>query len=443
MPGRKPHADATLATVFAPVRSQTAFEETVDRLGTAIKLGLLTPGTRLPPERELCSHMGIARSTLRQALTALTETGHLYAVRGRGGGTFVADPLPPADRRCFEAGALGTDGPWSFDPRLLAGARAAAGPNRPNAPFFAGTLAPKVDEGVIELADLVAAVEHPTRAFLRQRLGLSLRTDDDRPADALDLSLDGLGKWQVGDRILAALLEGRDADAVCAAERARGALPPGALGERVLADTRTKADRIAEAARAIATGPSGSLEVDVALPDGRHVVGTVADVFPGGTIRPATFSSMSAKLRLRLWVHHLAASATPPGRALTSIQVARWGAKFRQFGLPPIDADVAVAHLADLATLRDEVLCAPLPLYCATSFAWVTAQRAGDEDPVAAAAKEWTSDFRWTREDRDAEHLLVHDGQRPLDDVLADPAFEALARRLWTPLLDEAKRWSS
>ena len=27
--------------VFAPVRSQTAFEETVDRLGTAIKLGLL------------------------------------------------------------------------------------------------------------------------------------------------------------------------------------------------------------------------------------------------------------------------------------------------------------------------------------------------------------------------------------------------------------------
>ena len=38
------HADASLDTVFAPVRSQTAFEETVDRLGTAIKLGLLTPG---------------------------------------------------------------------------------------------------------------------------------------------------------------------------------------------------------------------------------------------------------------------------------------------------------------------------------------------------------------------------------------------------------------
>ena len=41
--------------VFAPVRSQTAFEETVDRLGTAIKLGLLAPGSRLPAERELCA----------------------------------------------------------------------------------------------------------------------------------------------------------------------------------------------------------------------------------------------------------------------------------------------------------------------------------------------------------------------------------------------------
>ena len=86
----------SLDTVFAPVRSLTAFEETVDRLGTAIRLGLLPPGTRLPAERELCTKLGIARSTLRQALTALAESGHLRAVRGRGGGTFVADPLPPA-----------------------------------------------------------------------------------------------------------------------------------------------------------------------------------------------------------------------------------------------------------------------------------------------------------------------------------------------------------
>lgn len=83
--------------VFAPVRSQTAFEETLERLGTAIRLGLLAPGTRLPAERELCARLGIARSTLRQALTALGEGGLVHAVRGRGGGTFVADPQPPTE----------------------------------------------------------------------------------------------------------------------------------------------------------------------------------------------------------------------------------------------------------------------------------------------------------------------------------------------------------
>jgi DNA-binding FadR family transcriptional regulator len=85
----------SLEAVFAPVHSQTAFEETVERLGTAIRLGLLPPGTRLPAERELCTKLEIARSTLRQALVALAQSGHLHATRGRGGGTFVADPQPP------------------------------------------------------------------------------------------------------------------------------------------------------------------------------------------------------------------------------------------------------------------------------------------------------------------------------------------------------------
>jgi len=83
-------------SLFAPVQSTTAFEETLERLGTAIKLGLLEPGTRLPAERELCEQLGIARSTLRQALTALVQSGHLHAMRGRGGGTFVAAAPPSA-----------------------------------------------------------------------------------------------------------------------------------------------------------------------------------------------------------------------------------------------------------------------------------------------------------------------------------------------------------
>jgi GntR family transcriptional regulator, transcriptional repressor for pyruvate dehydrogenase complex len=38
--------------------------------------------------------MAISRSTLRQALTALVQSGHLRATRGRSGGTFVAESPP-------------------------------------------------------------------------------------------------------------------------------------------------------------------------------------------------------------------------------------------------------------------------------------------------------------------------------------------------------------
>jgi GntR family transcriptional repressor for pyruvate dehydrogenase complex len=87
-------ADAAVAAVFHPVRTATTFEETVDRLGTAIRLGILAPGSRLPPERELAEQLAISRSTLRQAITALVESGHLTSMRGRTGGTFVV-PEPP------------------------------------------------------------------------------------------------------------------------------------------------------------------------------------------------------------------------------------------------------------------------------------------------------------------------------------------------------------
>ena len=91
--------DAAIEGVFKPVRPPTTFEETVERLGTAIRIGLLAPGSQLPPERQLADELRISRSTLRQALTTLVQSGHLRATRGRSGGTFVAErpPLAEAD----------------------------------------------------------------------------------------------------------------------------------------------------------------------------------------------------------------------------------------------------------------------------------------------------------------------------------------------------------
>ena len=89
-----PERTPALEAVFQPVQPPTTFEETVERLGTAIRLGLLQPGSQLPPERDLADRLRISRSTLRQALTTLVQSGHLVSVRGRAGGTFVAERPP-------------------------------------------------------------------------------------------------------------------------------------------------------------------------------------------------------------------------------------------------------------------------------------------------------------------------------------------------------------
>ena len=67
--------DVGFDVAFRPVRSGNAFEETVERLLRAIKLGAVGHGEKLPPERELATRLGISRVTLREAIRALQEAG--------------------------------------------------------------------------------------------------------------------------------------------------------------------------------------------------------------------------------------------------------------------------------------------------------------------------------------------------------------------------------
>ena len=87
----RPDAVSDLGRVFfRPVHWQSAFEETVERLSQAIKLGAVVVGEQLPSERELVSKLEVSRTTLREAIRALQQEGILRTQRGRSGGTFVA-----------------------------------------------------------------------------------------------------------------------------------------------------------------------------------------------------------------------------------------------------------------------------------------------------------------------------------------------------------------
>ncbi len=76
-------------------RVQKTGEAVAAQLRRKIVRGELAIGERLPPEDELTAQLGIARTTLREALRILESQGLLAIKRGRGGGPVVT--MPPVD----------------------------------------------------------------------------------------------------------------------------------------------------------------------------------------------------------------------------------------------------------------------------------------------------------------------------------------------------------
>ncbi|MEE1622693.1 FadR/GntR family transcriptional regulator [Zafaria sp. Z1313] len=66
-------------------------DSVVNQLETALTVGLINDGDKLPPEIELAAEMGVSTVTLRQALSMLRNKGIIETRRGRGGGSYVRD----------------------------------------------------------------------------------------------------------------------------------------------------------------------------------------------------------------------------------------------------------------------------------------------------------------------------------------------------------------
>jgi DNA-binding FadR family transcriptional regulator len=75
--------------VFRAIRTGNVFEEAVERILHAIKLGVVTAGERIPAERDLAARLGVSRVTVREAIRVLEQAGYVESRRGRTGGTFV------------------------------------------------------------------------------------------------------------------------------------------------------------------------------------------------------------------------------------------------------------------------------------------------------------------------------------------------------------------
>ena len=334
-----------------------------------------------------------------------------------GTGVVVEHPLQPFDPRNFAA-----EDPWSFDRVLLEGARAMSGKRAEPRPFLIAPLPPR-EPGPLELDDLVRFVEHPARAFLRQRLGIRVGDWEDEVGDGLPVELNALEQWGVGQRMLDALMGGAEGRAAIRAEIARGKLPPGQLGRPVVREIWADVDEIAKAARGlIAAGEPGSVDVKLDLTD-RRLTGTVANV-RGAVLTSITYSRVNPRHRLGAWVRLLALAAS--GGAYEAVTIGRARASAHHHAritvarLPVLERDEAQRQLEILIDLYDRGMREPLPIAVRTSAAY-----AAGGNPRA----EWESD-RFPKEDRDAEHELIYGAGLPFASLLEPPPG---ADELWEP----------
>ena len=340
-------------------------------------------------------------------------------------------PLQPFDPRNFLLPR-----PFSFDRNGLEGARASQGARHPEPPFLGAPLAPAVEADTVELDDLVRFLEHPMKAFLRQRVGMVPRSEDEEPGDALPVALDGLAEWGVGDRMLRDRLAGAEADQTVQAEWRRGELPPGSLGAAVLEKVAAAVEPLVTVARELRVGEPESLDVAAQVADGVRVVGTVAGVH-GHTLLTVEYSRLAAKHRLRAWARLLALTLTRPGVEWRAVTLGRGKGGIARATLRPLGVEEARAALADLVALHREGLREPLPLSmrCAEAYARARRLNTGIRDAEAAAERDW----RFERADESIVAVLGADPE--FRAVLAqrcgaESRFGALAERVWRPLLD-------
>lgn len=87
-----PTSDHSPAPSFHAVKRDRTSRQIVAQLENAILGSQFRSGERLPTERELADQFGTSRSSVREALRTLEQTGLVVVRQGAGGGAFVSMP---------------------------------------------------------------------------------------------------------------------------------------------------------------------------------------------------------------------------------------------------------------------------------------------------------------------------------------------------------------
>ncbi len=254
----------------------------------------------------------------------------------------------------------------------------------------------------------------PAEQFLRQRLGLRLveREAVGEDLEPLQAPSHGLERHVLQRAVFDARLAGQDVAAMHPALRARGLLPSGPIGVRVLEQVLREVSPHAHAfAEWRGTAQADSVPAEVEI-DGLRIHGRLAEVMPQGIVRLA-LGKASGPTRIRNgldWLLATAAGIELPFVEFLDDEVLGIGPHVR----PPLARETALEALRALLALRSEGLRRPLPF--APYSGWALFADDDRARGMREAAKKWRGGERsWAEGDSDALRLALR-GRDPFAD---------------------------
>jgi GntR family transcriptional repressor for pyruvate dehydrogenase complex len=77
---------------FPPIQRTPLYKQVLDRIQRLVDTRAIVPGDQLPAERDLAAQLGVSRTSLRQALTALEALGMVEIRHGAGAYLVATEP---------------------------------------------------------------------------------------------------------------------------------------------------------------------------------------------------------------------------------------------------------------------------------------------------------------------------------------------------------------
>lgn len=361
-----------------------------------------------------------------------------------GAGVVTNHPLQGFSPDVFTADKLGVDGPWGFDQVAHAGAVALMARD-PNLIEASPTLS-HIESEEPRLYDLIEYLKNPSKTFIKNALGMSIRELKDASDDVLPIDVRGLQAWEVRKRFLEGIQSGTDEDLLKQHERASDAVPAGALSDEILQLAYERSSELTQVAAD--RGCSGNETVPISgtvTGDGWSLTGSVIANPQAALLCDVSPSSCKASRRLEAHTKLAFLSALEPEREWRAVIVGTVTdtrksnpreylieiATLGPLGDNPEERlGIASEQLAKLVALRNEGMETPLPMFPQTSYAWLSPDKKAKDLKAA-----WEGSYGGTPGDRVALEVGVLFPELIELADLDNSSFGRYTTELWSPIL--------